>query len=151
MCFQRIISATRLAVKPDNSKHSQNIWNILQINRSYICKKKWSSAALDYLEQYKDKDMKTLKSNTVSSHLHWCAWNWVSLCERDRSTSSEEGMRTNRYCGDGSFFLKLGNGDILCQLVGDSGLLRWTMAPITGAPSTVLEGAESADWNIQRN
>ena len=42
-------------------------------------------------------------------------------------------------------------GDILCQLVGDSGLLWWTMAPITGAPSTVLEGAESADWNIQRN
>lgn len=49
---------------------------------------------------------------------HW-QWHWVRLHEHDCSTSSEEAMRTNRYCGGASFFVK-----------GAS--KRWYFMPISG-------------------
>lgn len=101
----------------------------------------------------------SFKTNLVSSYIHslntkWTqrgltAWTWLLS---DSLLQKKGGWKViDRAVMVFSLWRELRIGDILCQLVGDSGLLWWTMAPITGAPSTVLEGAESADWNIQRS
>lgn len=58
--------------------------------------------------------------------------------EHDRSTSSEEGMRTNRYCGDGSLFVK-----------GAS--KRWYFMPISGWQWAALMNDGPYNWCAQHS